>query len=359
MKKVISIVLVLALVLMVFVACKSEEETILSASASTSVVASEGSASSYTNKYSIGCIYSEITGDFWGIVYNGCMKALTEPSEYGIKGYCIAPANSSDYTLQMELIDAAKVKGVNGIVLSPVNADSIGAYVTDNFKDTGFPIVVIDRSLSTDSKWVVSQVMADTWAMGEECGKMAIEATGGKGKYILIGLSALNTNWANRSLGAIDYISKNAKEMSNAYPSGDGVWWALQCTDEQTFQFIQDQCTAHPNDPLCFITSSESRTNIVISAISELSARAASAPLTIIGYDFSNTGYTYLKNGLMYAAVGQNPYKMGYTSTYTLINYLETGTIDSFITVPYTVVTLSNMQTDEVQAYFKSMNLTV
>ena len=320
MKKVISIILVLALVLMMFVACKSEEETSPSASASTSVVASEGSASSYAKRYSIGCVYSEITGDFWGIVYNGCMKALTELSEYGIKGYCIAPANSSDYTLQMELIDAAILKKVDGITLSPSNADSIGAYVTDTFgdKEGMFPIIVIDRSLNTTSKWRVSQVMADTWTMGQECGKYAIEATGGKGKYFLYGISPLNVNWANRSLGAMDYISKNAKDLTNGYPSGDGVWWGSQSTTELSFQWVQDQCTSHPDDVLVFITSTEAGTNNVIAATGELSARKAGAEIYIVGYDFSMTGYTYLMEGSIYGGRRTEPVHDGlYQHVYT------------------------------------------
>ena len=61
--------------------------------------------------YSLACIYSEVTGDFWSIVYNGCEAALQELEEaYGITGYCVAPANSTDYVLQMDLIEAAVQK---------------------------------------------------------------------------------------------------------------------------------------------------------------------------------------------------------------------------------------------------------
>ncbi len=361
MKKFISIVLVLCVVMMMFVACKKEEEEV-----STSVSASEDtsvapSGSTYAKEYSIGCIYSEITGDFWGIVYNGCMQALEELEVYGISGYCIAPANSSDYTLQMELIDTATLKGVDGITLSPSNADSIGAYVTDNFgdKDDMYPIVVIDRSLNTESKWLVSQVMADTWTMGQEVGKYAVEATGGEGKYVLYGISPLNVNWANRSTGAMDYIEKNAPDMVNAYPEEDGIWWGSQTTSELTFQFVQDICTTNPDDVIVFCTSTEAGTNTVVAATGELGARKDGAELYIVGYDFSMTGYGYLVDGLMYAAVGQNPYLMGYNSTYELLNYLETGEIEEFVYVPYCVVTLDNMETEEVQEYFESMQMDI
>ena len=48
--------------------------------------------------YSLACLYSEITGDFWSVVYNGCMAALEELKASGVEGYCVAPATGNDYT---------------------------------------------------------------------------------------------------------------------------------------------------------------------------------------------------------------------------------------------------------------------
>ncbi|MEI3416012.1 MAG: hypothetical protein V8Q43_00280 [Christensenellaceae bacterium] len=56
--------------------------------------------------YKLAAIYGSITGDYWGIVYNGCQAALDElKTAYGVDGYCMAPANSNDYTLQMDIVD--------------------------------------------------------------------------------------------------------------------------------------------------------------------------------------------------------------------------------------------------------------
>ncbi len=189
MKRVLSIVLVLVLVMMAFVACKKTEEPSESGSPSDTSTASPGESNPYTSDWEIANVYSEITGDFWGIVYNGCIAALEELSAYGIKGYCLAPANSADYTLQMDLIDAAVLKGVDGIILSPVNADAIGTYVSDHFTEQkGTPIIVIDRSLDSDSKWIVSSVMADAYKMGG-CGKIAVEMMEGRQISLLRPLS--------------------------------------------------------------------------------------------------------------------------------------------------------------------------
>lgn len=353
MKRVLSIVLVLVLVMMAFVACGKKEEPSETGSPSDTSTASPGESNPYTQEWDIGNIYSEITGDFWGIVYNGCMKALEELAAYDITGYCLAPANGTDYTLQMDLIDAAILKGVDGIVLSPVNADAIGTFITDSFTATrGCPIVVIDRSLNTESEWVVTKVMADTYTMGMEAGKLAEEAMGGEGLYILLGISPDNQNWANRSYGAQDYLDENVPGMEMAAD----IFWSSQNTEEQYIAFVQDQCSRNPNDPIAFLTTTESGTNRVVAALAEVAGQRTVEDV-IIGYDFSNTGYTLIKSGDLYGTVGQNPFLMGYNGTYTLIDYLEGAEIEDFVAVPYCVVSKNNLDSDEVKEYMASMGL--
>ena len=326
MKKVLALVLALAMVMMMFVACKKEESK--SSVEPSSSVADPGKSSSVAggdkkyDAYSIACVYSEITGDFWGIVYNGCMAALDElKAEYGVDGYCVAPANGNDYTLQMDLLEAARLKNVDGIVLSPANADAIGTFVTDTFTDDSIPIIVIDRSLNTTSPAMISQCMADTYTMGQEAGKLAVEAMGGEGNYACYGISPENLNWANRSYGAIDYITKNAPDMVH-------------------------------------VLGEEPGTNYVAAMISECSADRQKE-LYIIGYDFSKTGYELITNGVLYGTVGQNPYLMGYNSTYLMCDYLSGVEIPEIDYVPYCVVTGDNLESDEVKEYLASMKIEV
>ena len=64
-----------------------------------------------------------------------------------------------------------------------------------------------------------------------------------------------------------------------------------------------------------------------------------------------------IESGAMYGAMGQNPYLMGYDSTYMMCDYLSGKELDPEATVPYQVVTVNNITSDEVQAYMKTMNL--
>lgn len=97
MKKVLALVLALAMVMMMFVACKKQEQN---SSADASKSGAQEPAKSYAmgyEKYNLACLYSEITGDFWSIVYNGCTAALEElKAGSGVTGYCVAPATATD-----------------------------------------------------------------------------------------------------------------------------------------------------------------------------------------------------------------------------------------------------------------------
>ena len=88
--------------MMMFVACSKEAEQSSVEENGSSVVSQPGESSLATegyDAYNIAAIYGSITGDYWGIVYNGCMAALDElKTAYGVDGYCMAPANSNDYT---------------------------------------------------------------------------------------------------------------------------------------------------------------------------------------------------------------------------------------------------------------------
>lgn len=363
MKKVLALVLCLMMAMMVFVACKGGDKDPVDSSKPTT----SGSAPS-TDAPTLALIYSEQTGDFWGIVANGGNKALEELKADGkISGdsYLLAPGNGSDPTQQMELIDAAINEKVDGIVLSPSNADQVGTHVSDKMKnlaDGGIPIIVIDRSLTVPESFdcVVSSVMADTWKMGEACGKLAQEALDGKGEYICIGIDPANKNWENRTTGAIDYLEKNAPDMKRAKVGDDGIFWVSPAGGSAVLlPFVQDTLTQMDKaTDVVFLTTTEGFTNEVLSGVKEVKGNRTGKTL-IVGFDFSETGYGLITGGDLYGTAGQNPYLMGYNSAFLMVDYLNGKKLEEFTYVPFTVVDESNLESTEVQDYLKSMNIEI
>ena len=356
MKKVLALVLALAMVMMMFVACKKEEAK-SSSEPQSSVVSEPGKSSTAGGEYdaySLACLYSEITGDFWSVVYNGCMAALEELKASGVEGYCVAPATGNDYTQQMDLIDAALLKGVDGIVLCPSNADSIGTYVTDKFTDDSTPIIVIDRSLNTDSPAVVATYASDAYAMAEGQAQVMYELYGDEEvTYISMGLSPENQNWADRSYGCIEYCKANYPNFTSY--TGDEPYWVGQVTEAIAIQYVQDTVNANPDKTLCFLGTCNSYNNYIIAGLSELGK--ADGSVGVIGWDFSKTEKDNIESGVMFGSMGQNPYLMGYDSTYMMCDFLAGKELPENATVPFQAVTKNNIGTDEVKAYMATMGM--
>ena len=352
MKRISSIVLCLLLFTTMLVACNTNKPNDPSSSTQT-----QAPGTNEATPYTIACIYGEVAGDFWGIVYNGCNTALEELKAQGIEGYCVAPGTAYDAVQQIELIETAMLNKVDGIVLCPANSNQIGTYVTDNFTEKdGIPIIVIDFELETTSPWLISEVMADTYKMGEECGKMAIEALDGKGKYVCIGIDNSVANWENRSVGADDYIKKNAPDMEMI---GEIYWGYKAGASDLVMPYVQDILTAEDKDTdIVFITSAEGYTNIVASAIGEVAGNRT-GKTEIVGFDFSEASYGLLKTGKLFGTCGQNPYAMGYDSTYLMVEHLNGEQLESFVSVPYQVVRQDNMTAADVKKYRESMGLEV
>ena len=359
MKKVLALVLALAMVMMMFVACKKQEEKKSSGVTEPSKSNVAEPAKSYAmgyEKYNLACLYSEVTGDFWSIVFNGCTAALEElKAGSGVDGYCIAPATASDYTQQVDLIDTAVNKGADGIVLCPSNADSIGTYVTDKFKDDKTPIIVIDRSLNTTSPAVVATYASDAYAMAEAQAQMMHEMYGDEEEvtYISMGLTPENKNWADRSFGCIEYCKKNYPNFTSY--TGDQPYWVGQVTQDIAIQYVQDTVNSNRDKTLCFLGTCNSYNNYIIAALSELGE--AGTKVGVIGWDFSETEKANIESGVMFGSMGQNPYLMGYDSTYMMCDFLSGKKIEKNATVPYQAVTKNNINTEEVQNYLKTMNL--
>ena len=367
MKKVLALVLAIAMVAVMFVACTKKEEEKPAESSKTEPAKpdksepakSESKGGKKYDAWNIAAVYSEITGDFFSIVYNGCTAALDElKAEYGITGYCIAPANGSDATQQMDLLDTVLLEKSDGLILCPVNADTIGTYVTDNFKDDSIPIIVIDRSLNTTSPAFQGYYYSDAYQMSVGQYEMAKEATEGKEGpfyYVSIGISKDNQQWANRSYGFIDMAKNDDKFISYL----DEPYWTSQVTQEQTIQFIQDTINSNPDKQMILLAVCDSHNNYCISAVSELSQDKKDRTI-ILGWDFNETSLGYLKNGDAYGFMGQNPYLMGYDSVYMMCDYLS-GDKDAVKdkSVPSQAVSQKNLDSEEVKAYMRTLGMNV
>ncbi|PWL49057.1 MAG: hypothetical protein DBY39_02045 [Clostridiales bacterium] len=171
--------------------------------------------------------------------------------------------------------------------------------------------------------------------------------------YISMGLSPENQNWADRSIGCIEYCKANYPNFTSY--TGDEPYWVGQVTEAIAIQYVQDTVNANPDKTLCFLGTCNSYNNYIIAGLSELGK--ADGSVGVIGWDFSETEKANIEAGVMFGSMGQNPYLMGYDSTYMMCDFLAGKELPENATVPFQAVTKNNIDSDEVKAYMATMGL--
>jgi len=141
--------------------------------------------------------------EFWQAVHAGALKAAEELGNVEILWE--GPEKEDDYTKQIDLIEGAKGRGVNGVVLAPLDAKLL-ASPAEHAIDQGVPVVVIDSNLESDK--TVSFVGTDNYHGGVLAAKRVAELLGGKGNVILLRHMVGSGSTEQRENGFLEAISR-------------------------------------------------------------------------------------------------------------------------------------------------------
>jgi ribose transport system substrate-binding protein len=126
------------------------------------------------------------------------------------------------------------------------------------------------------------------------------------------------------------------KLLTTKYSDGDKL---------KALSITQDIVTANPEIKGVYGTNEGSAVGVG-RAISEM---GKSDSIAVVGVDSSAEEVELLKEGAIDAMVVQDPFNMGYTAVKTAIAAAHGETVEKRIDTGSTVVTLDNLETEEVQ----------
>lgn len=316
MKKTLSLILVLALVLSMAVFASAEEEK-----------------KDYSD-VNIAVFCKAFIGDFWQSVTAGCEAAA---KDYGVNVTVDGMSSETDLEGQVKLIENAIIKGVDVIALAPI--DSVGNIpVAETAVDKGIKLITFNSKLDCDLP--LTHVATDNRAAGELAGKALGEAMGGKGKYAVIGAVESVKNNRDRSEGCIDYITENFPEMelvSSQYCEGDM---------QKAISIATDLITANP-DLKGFFTNNETTTIAMGTVLAE---KGKVGEITHVGFDATNQTADFLRNGTTVAIVTQVPYNMGYMAIEKALAAYNGEELEATYDTGVALATPENVDSEEIQA---------
>jgi ribose transport system substrate-binding protein len=281
----------------------------------------------------IAVIPKGVSHFFWQTVHAGADAA---GQEVGVEIVWKGPAQETDYTGQINIVEDAINRRVDGIVLAPAHGDSL-VPIVERAQREGIPVTIFDSGISTEN--YISYVATDNRQGGVVAAERLAEKLGGKGKVAILGVKAGSVSTDQREQGFQETIKQK-------YPGIEIVDFQYGEADRaKSLDRATDMLTRH-SELNGFFASNESSTVGVVQAIKQ---KGLVGKVLLVGFDSSPNLIDDLKAGALDSLVLQNPFKMGYESVKVMVAKLNGQTPPRLIDTGVKLLTKENLETPEMQ----------
>jgi ribose transport system substrate-binding protein len=274
------------------------------------------------------------------IAYTGMPKTLTffinlsKGVEDGCKkhGYEFLDLTPPEMEVEMQIhaVDNALIKGIDGIVMAPIDARPWKP-TFDKVQKMGIPVVIIDAPI--DHPVVSSYVGTDNLEAARLGGRYIVDITGGKGELLLIGGEVGHPNGDKRAQGVKEVCE--AAGMKVTFRPAD---W----NSDKAMQIAQDELSANKNYSVIFSAWDPG----ALAAKQAAKAIGILDDIFIVGFDGNDANYRAIKDGEITATVRQQPHLMG-TEGVEIVTKIFNGETDfpAEKLIPGQVIDKSNVDT--------------
>lgn len=259
----------------------------------------------YTKK-KIGVLLNSEGNPFFEEVRRGVEASLENLKGFGISSV-IRTMKGYDARKQISIINEMVKQKVNGIVLTPINDPEIAEKI-DALKEKGIEVVTINTDVLN------SQRMAYVGCRYRKSGTVAagllgMMSSGEEEKYAIVGNSKKNLAVERRIQGIQETLEEDFPwiKVTDILEGED--------SDERCYELVSRLLQEKKNlDGICFAAAGKEGG---IRAILDQKRK-----LKIVTFDITGETRAYLKNDIISATIGQEPYKQGYEGVDILGKYL-------------------------------------
>ncbi|QMU30072.1 ABC transporter substrate-binding protein [Adhaeribacter radiodurans] len=292
-------------------------------------------ASSSGETLKIAVIPKGTTHTFWNSVHAGAMKADRELDNVEIIWQ--GPHKEDDRQMQIQVVQNFVSRGVNGIVLAPLDERSLVPPVKAAI-NRKIPVVIFDSDLA--SKDYASFVATDNFAGGKLCAQQMAKLLDGKGNIILLRYSEGSASTHAREegfLAGMKEYAPNAKLISTNQYAG--------ATMEKAFQASQNLLNRFANVDGIFCPN-ESATQGMLRA---LQTAGKAGKVKLVGFDSNETLVTALDQGTVHGLALQDPFNMGYLGVKTIVALIKGEKFEKRIDTGVTMATKENINDPKIK----------
>jgi ribose transport system substrate-binding protein len=295
----------------------------------------DASASRQGKTLQIAVIPKGTTHEFWKSIHAGAVRA---ERELGIQVIWKGPQKEDDRAQQITVVEDFISRGVDGIVLAPLDDRALMRPVQDAVREK-IPVVIIDSSLQGSD--FISYVATDNYKGGVLAARRLGELLHGQGRIFLVRYQEGSASTTQREAGFLDTVTKEYPDLvllvQDQYAGA---------TTETAYQLAENLLSRFPDVQGVF-TPNESSTFGTLRALQE--ARLT-GKVVFVGFDSSPKLVQGLRDGDIQGLVIQNPAKMGYLGVKTIVAHLRGESVEKVIDTGVVLATAENMDTPDIKA---------
>lgn len=254
---------------------------------------------------------SVLDHEFWYAVRRGAIYAQNELSgknaEVDYFGFDGGSTAGKKLTAKMkECID----NNYDGIAIPPFFPDTIP--LVEEASKKGIAVVVFNCEFEVKTSRL-AYFGPNTYDAGKLAAQLIVKALGGGGNVIMVGRDSSSRIHGIRRTAFLDTIKKNKKIklVSDIISEDDG---------DAVYEGVKKYLSNNKDVQGIFVTGGG-----IGSAAKAIEELGLIGKIKVVGFDHSKEIFEYIKKGLIYAAIGQDPFGQGHDPLVWLYNYIMTG----------------------------------
>ena len=289
------------------------------------------------NAGEIAVIVKTVNSTFWQNVQKGADAAVAKTEDKHTLTFQ-GPASESAIADEVNMVENAVNRKVDGIVLAPSDPDALLPAVKKAW-EAHIPVVLIDSQLAEGSEQYYQSFLAtDNKKAGELAAQAMIDQVGKDGKIAVMSYVAGAGSEVGRVGGFVDYIKANSNlEIVGPFYSQSQMAAALNQTTD----------VLAANADLKGIFGANEPTAIGMGRAIVQASKAGQ--IVAIGFDGNEDLQNFVKDGTLSAIAVQGSYQMGEKGVETLLQILDKQQVEKFVDTGVVMVTKDNIDKPEAQ----------
>ena len=265
------------------------------------------SSCSRTHKRTIGVVSKGQAHEYWNSVHAGAEAA---GQAAGVEILWNGPAQETDLTRQIQIVESMITQHVDGIALAPVDKTALVPYVERAQKE-GIPVAIYDSGL--DSQNYLCFIATNNYQAGQMAARKLGELLKGQG-------SVLEVKHMPGSASSMDRESGFAETLQHEFPKVHVVGEEFGMGDrDKVMGVTENLLTAHPDADAIFASAESSS----VGAARAVEERHLTGKIKFVGFDSSHELIQALDKNVINALVVQDPFRIGFEAVQSIANAMK------------------------------------